>query len=300
MMFLDTRPKAHFEKRQSRKPDLLNPALETCENCGHRGLQVFIHSNSQQLLRCGQCNLYQKGLLESDSVYEDEYHDEYVRRQGSKTITAKIRLGAATRYLETSQPRMLDIGCSVGATVRAADELGWQASGVDISQSAVQFCRSQGLDCHKVDGTELPFTEATFDLLTNWHVIEHVPDVLETLAEWRRVLKPGGIMMLETPNSRFLKARFLGPRYRKFWPGEHLYTFDRGNLTSLLNRAGFDVLPTRLIGNLDAIPPHLTDYALAYRGYRELCRRLDLCKSIELICRASQQSSTSRPSKTAA
>ena len=79
-------------------------------------------------------------------------------------------------YPPPKNPKMVDIGCSVGATVVAAKQLGWQASGVDISQAAVDYCREQGLDCYKIDGPELPFEDNTFDLVTNWHVIEHVKD----------------------------------------------------------------------------------------------------------------------------
>jgi SAM-dependent methyltransferase len=262
-------------------------------------LEPFINQASQRLLHCPVCNLYQKGFLDSDSLYENDYHDEYFRRLGSKTVTAKIRLGAASGYLQNRHPRSLDVGCSVGASVKAAKELGWNPSGVDISQSAVKFCRDQGFDCQKIEGVKLPFEDATFDLLTNWHVIEHVLDVTETLREWRRVLKPDGIMMLETPNSRFLKARLMGPRYKKFWPKGHLYTFDRKNLSSILERVGFEVLPNRLVGGPFALPPYLTAYALAYRGYREVWRKLDLCKSIEIICRAKRHVS-GRQSKTAA
>ena len=255
-----------------------------CENCEHVGLEEFFNRTGHYLLRCPECDLYQKGVLETSEVYEQDYHNHYAKRLKAKTITAKVRLGAIVPDLPAGG-RTLDVGCSIGATVGACRDLGWNASGVDISQAAVDFCRGNGLDCYKIDGAELPFEDDTFDLVTNWHVIEHVPDVLATLAEWRRVLKPGGTLMIETPASNYLRAKIMKQKYLKFWPPDHLYTFNRENLTGLLNKAGFEVYPSRLIGGWTALPPHLNMYALAYRTYRSTCRRLNICKSFEVVCR---------------
>jgi ubiquinone/menaquinone biosynthesis C-methylase UbiE len=265
----------------------MNPDWEVCENCGRQGLEYFINNVQRKhtLLRCPNCDLYQKGTLPSLELYEDEYHGQYAQRVKLKTVTAKVRLAAIKPELKANRPRFLDVGCSIGATVRAAEQFGWEASGVDVSKSAIDYCRRDGLDCHPVDGIALPFQSETFDLVTHWHVIEHVQNVSEALREWRRVLKPGGLMVLETPNSRFLKARLLGPRYKKFWPAEHLYTFNRKNLSAILERSGFQVIHSRLTGGWNALPLHLNAYAFCYRSYRQFCRNIGLCKSIEISCR---------------
>ena len=257
---------------------------EICENCEYQGLVEFVNKPGHYLLRCPECDLYQKGVLETETVYERNYHEHYAKRLPGKLMTATIRLGAAARYLP-AEARILDVGCSVGATLRSAAQMGWNASGVDISQSAVDYCRQDGLDAHKIDGIQLPFDDDTFDLVTNWHVIEHIPNVLEVMAEWRRVLKPGGVLMLETPASNFYKAKKLGLDHLKFWPPDHLYTFNRDNLANMLGKSGYEMLPTRLIGGLTKLKPNMTLYAMAYRGYRETCRRFNLCKSFELTCR---------------
>ncbi len=259
----------------------------TCENCGCDGLEKFIDQPNHQLLHCPQCDLFQKGVLESGLVYEEDYHQGYASRLNSKIRTALIRLGSIKPYLSstTSPIRMLDIGCSVGATLSAASRLGWQPTGVDVSQRAADICESRGVDCRVVHDGELPFDDGTFDLVTNWHVIEHVLDVRQTLVEWQRVLKPGGVMILETPDASYLKARIMGPRYKKFWPAEHLYTFNRENLTSIMSSEGFEILPSRLLGGWATLNPAMTGYALGYRSLRAIQRRLRLCKSIEICCR---------------
>ncbi len=271
----------------------MKPSEQQCESCNHLGLEWFINRPEVNhfLMRCPKCDLYQKGVLETAVIYEDEYHEEYSQRLQSKTKTATIRLGAAKRYLEANQPRVLDIGCSVGATVTAAKALGWKATGVDVSESAVNYCRENGLDCYKLDSSDLPFNDNTFDLVTHWHVIEHVEDVAESLKEWRRVLKPGGIMMFETPDSSYRKAKWMGPKYEKFWPSAHLYTFNEKNLTTILEKSGFEILPCRLTGGFKALPFQLNAYAVLYRSYRKFCRSIKMCKSLEMICRKPAETS---------
>lgn len=263
----------------------MSNSSSNCENCGHENLESFIDRPGHQLKRCPKCNLFQKGILESASVYEGDYHSCYSVRRDSKIRTAKLRLASTTPYVNSANPRMIDIGCSVGATVEAAKMMGWNAHGVDISQSAVKYCQSRGLDCHKIDGVKLPFKDNHFDVLTNWHVIEHCEDVKETLEEWYRVIKPGGVMILETPDSTYLKARWMGTRYAKFWPAEHLYTFDPKNLASILKQSGFEILPTRLLGRRNALSKRLALFSLAYRGTLKAFRSLRLSKSLEICCR---------------
>jgi len=256
-----------------------------CENCGSRKLQDFTVQPGNTFLYCDDCLLYQKCSRPPYEHYENDYHSYYARRRDKKIITGMTRLGALTKYVTADKPRALDVGCSIGASVEAAKRLGWESSGVDVSQAAVDFCCQQGLDCHKVNDHRLPYADDTFDVLTSWHVIEHVDDANETLEEWFRVLKPGGILVLETPDSQCLKARRLGSQYESFWPFDHLYTFTRSNMCSFLKRAGFEVLPSRVLGKLTALPPHLTLYATAYRSLRHAYRQFGWCKSIEVCCR---------------
>lgn len=266
--------------------------LQNCENCGSDQLETFQIEKDHRLLFCTKCLLYQKGTLPHDELYqESKYHLGYYSRRSAKIRTALIRLASVTKYLPTNSIKMLDVGCSIGATVAAGKRMGWESMGVDVSQSAVDFCREHGLDCHSIDNFKLPFPDNSFDLLTSWHVIEHVMDVRQTLDEWMRVVRPGGILILETPDSQCFKARRLGAKYKKFWPEGHLYTFTRSNMCSLLRQSGFEILPSRILGKLGTLPIHLTAYAAAYRSWRKLNRKFGFCKSIEVCCRKSEAQS---------
>ena len=258
---------------------------EQCENCRATTLDRFEVRPNQTFWHCSTCDLYQKGTLESADAYEDGYHGHYSKNRSRKLSTAAIRLSALAQLLPNTKTKLLDIGCSVGAIVEAANRLGWRGAGVDVSQTAVDFCRERGLDCHHFDGNTLPFPDATFDAITSWHVIEHVFDVSETLRDWYRVLKPGGVMVLETPDAGYLKVRLKGARYQKFWAPEHIYTFRKHNLTPFLQDAGFELLSNPFLGKPQLLPPPLAGYSLMYRSVHGIRRSLGLSKAFVLYCR---------------
>ena len=257
----------------------------SCENCGNSDLVRFEVPGQTVLWQCPDCELYQQGTPPCEEAYEQDYHEDYRQALTRKIRTAHVRLCRVSAFLSTSKPSMLDIGCSVGATVAAAKRRGWNAQGVDVSRTAVEFCRREGLNCKQYDGHTLPFEDKSFDVLTSWHVIEHVTSVSETLDEWFRVLKPGGVMILETPDANCWKARLMGPRYRKFWPAEHLYTFKPENLAPFVVRAGFELLPAPLIVSPRNVGMTTSVYAVAHQSYLAVSRLSGFCKAFQIVAR---------------
>jgi len=108
------------------------------------------------------------------------------------------------RRVTDRRPRILDVGCGTGANLLMLSNYG-DAEGVDISNDALAFCRERGLTNVKLGaGEELPYDDATFDLVTALDVVEHMDDDLAGLREMRRVLRPGGRVLLFVPTFMFL------------------------------------------------------------------------------------------------
>src|ERR1044072_3405329 len=108
------------------------------------------------------------------------------------------------RRVTDRRPRILDVGCGTGANLLMLSKYG-DAEGVDISEDALAFCRERGLDKVKLGaGEELPYDDGTFDLVTALDVVEHMDDDLAGLKEMRRVLRPGGRVLLFVPTFMFL------------------------------------------------------------------------------------------------
>lgn len=130
----------------------------------------------------------------------EQEHWWYTGRR--KILTAFVE--QICRQVTDRRPRILDVGCGTGANLLMLSEYG-EAEGVDISEDALAFCRERGLDKVRLGaGEKLPYEDGTFDLVTALDVVEHMDDDLAGLREMRRVLRPGGRVLLFVPTFMFL------------------------------------------------------------------------------------------------
>ena len=122
---------------------------------------------------------------------------------GRRKILADF-VEAICRRVTDRRPRILDVGCGTGANLLMLSQFG-DAEGVDVSEDALAFCRERGLEKVKLGAAEeLPYQDGTFDLVTAFDVVEHIDDDLAGLREMRRVLRPGGRVLLFVPAFMFL------------------------------------------------------------------------------------------------
>jgi SAM-dependent methyltransferase len=122
---------------------------------------------------------------------------------GRRKILASF-LEDICRRVTDRRPRILDVGCGTGANLLMLSQYG-DAEGVDVSEDALAFCRERGLEKVKLGAAEkLPYDDGTFDLVTALDVIEHLDNDLAGLREMRRVLRPGGRVLLFVPTFMFL------------------------------------------------------------------------------------------------
>lgn len=135
--------------------------------------------------------------------------------------------------------RLLDVGCGNGNFIEFAQRAGWQAAGVDNDPVAVATARVRGLNV--VEGTLdlLDGESACYDRITLSHVLEHVFDPWDMLARCHRLLKPGGVLWLETPNTNARGHSVFGPYWRGLEPPRHLQLFSRAPLRDKLVEFGF-------------------------------------------------------------
>lgn len=158
---------------------------------------------------------------------------------------ARDQIDMPLRYLAAPEKaRMLDVGCGDGSIVKLAAEFGWQAEGVDFDARAVANARRKRLAVRAGALEDQGYPEASFDLVHMSHVIEHVPDPLATLAEIRRVLRPGGLV-LATPNSRSWGHAKFGPSWLHLDPPRHLHLFNGSTLHAAAVRTGFGSIAIR-------------------------------------------------------
>ena len=145
------------------------------------------------------------------------------------------------RYLPAvPQGRLLDVGCGTGEWLVTMRDLGWRVEGVDFDGRAVDVARQNGLEACVGALEQQNFPTNRFDAVTLNHVIEHVPDPVLTLSECCRILKPGGKLVLCTPNGSSLGHRLFQQDWRGLEPPRHLHIFSTGNAVRLLELSGFN------------------------------------------------------------
>jgi len=162
----------------------------------------------------------------------------------------RAAVDAECRHLSrpVSNGLLLDVGCGNGGFLCIAREMGWQVRGIDMDPKAVEAACSRGLDV-ECGGIELLSHEAQkYDAITLSHVIEHVHDPLELLCQLYRLLKPGGILWIETPNLGSLGYKRFKSNWRGLEPPRHLVLFNSISLASALRNAGFISISQRWRG----------------------------------------------------
>jgi SAM-dependent methyltransferase len=153
---------------------------------------------------------------------------------------------AFSRYRQTN--RLLDVGCGAGSLLQAAHDNGWDAQGIDVSASAVSYVRNLGFEVFHGELSEAQLANGQFDVITAVEILEHLFDPVATVNEIRRLLRPGGLFWLTTPNCRSLAARLMGLGWRVVSPPEHLQLFSAEGLRTLLFRAGFTEVQLKTSG----------------------------------------------------
>lgn len=134
---------------------------------------------------------------------------------------------------------LLDVGCGNGQTLAWMADLGWQVQGLDPDPMAIRVASAKGLKVNQGTLQSQQFAAESFDAIFMSHVIEHVHDPLSLMKECYRVLKPGGRLVIITPNIRSWGHRFYKIHWRGLEPPRHLQIFARPSLLRLSGLAGF-------------------------------------------------------------
>ena len=230
-----------------------------CHDTGHR--ELFVH-RGYRLVLCATCGLAYianppdaAGLA---SLYSADgggsYHTQ-LRDPANPEVARMARIAARhlsfVREVSTSGA-LLDVGCSTGAFLTEAKQAGFAASGIEYALESAAFA-GETTGCRVEHGTLADSTTASgsLDVLTAFDVIEHVPDPAGELARMYDLVRPGGWLVLSTPNIDGLFPRLSYPLANRLghWPHaeppHHLYQFSVRTLSAMLVTAGFVPGPVR-------------------------------------------------------
>lgn len=140
------------------------------------------------------------------------------------------------------QGRLLDVGCGPGVNLAALQGQGWDVYGVEFNNTAAELARARvGDRIHVGTLDTAPFAESSFDVVLFSHSLEHLLSPSAALARARRLLKPGGWLVVAAPNAGGWERRIFGRWWFPWEVPRHLYHFDKATLSRLVEKAGFEV-----------------------------------------------------------
>ena len=200
-------------------------SLATCSACGLKW--VTDPPQGEELAELYSTGFYEPGPAQPNRIVElgHEFNNTFRLRE--------------LRGLTPG--RLLDIGSGRGRFLAAAKAAGWNATGIEFEEGLAAMSRDRyGVEVVVGDAVTAD-VEGPFEVVTLWHVLEHLPDPLASLERSHELLGPGGRLIVSVPNNDSWQARAGGDDWLHLDIPRHIYHFTPGSLSRLVERAGFRV-----------------------------------------------------------
>ncbi len=198
-----------------------------CADCGG----VFL---SPRLTLAGLQRLYDAHYGEHGNPRPDEQHASRARRHVQRL-----------RSVAPAPGRVLDLGAGDGHFLKEARDIGWQVEGIELSEPRLRRAREMfGLVLTAADLATVEFPAASFDAITMFQLIEHLHTPRPVLERLHRFLRPGGVLLVSTPN--ILAHARKGRGAAKWGMPYHVLFFTPRSLVRTLESAGFEVLSAKM------------------------------------------------------
>lgn len=236
--------------------------IKNCLVCNSTSFEEYLKSKDFSvskedftILKCKDCNFHFTNPRPKNEELGRYYiSDHYISHNNtSKNLFEKVyqlvrRIAIKGKYNLISglfnKGRILDIGCGTGDFLNKCKTEKWETKGIEPSEIA----RKQAIANYNLDVDEyidLRDLKGEFDVITMWHVLEHVTELNTTVSELKRLLSPDGKVIIAVPNLESFDASY----YKKYWAAYdlpiHLYHFSKESIIKLFEKHGFSLRKTK-------------------------------------------------------
>lgn len=226
-----------------------------CNLCGGVKLRIIEKTSTlYNVVKCRNCGLvFVYPLPPNDWLrkhYNKDYYSEWISIQTKQRIRLWKKRINELKTMASGQ-KLLDVGCGEGLFLFLAQKEGFNVTGTEISEYACLYAKEKfGLEIFNRNLVEANFKEKSFDIITMWHVLEHLTDPFETLKEIQRIIAPDGLLVIAVPNlhnylNRLLYLLVKGRKLSLFSLTNkelHLYHFSEKTIRYILDKSGFIVV----------------------------------------------------------
>jgi 2-polyprenyl-3-methyl-5-hydroxy-6-metoxy-1,4-benzoquinol methylase len=201
-------------------------------------------------LKCRGCGLVflspRPDGKEALQFYEQDYYGENPQKfrsglEALRLFFAWNRMRRVRKFFPSSG-KALDIGCGEGTFLRLLQKEGWECQGTELTAESASRASRLGISVSVGQPDEKRFPPHSFDLITLWQVLEHLPEPMKTLRIATHLLKKGGILAISTPNIDSLQAEVGRDQWFHLDPPRHLYLYSPRTLEQMIGPLGFSLL----------------------------------------------------------
>ncbi len=158
--------------------------------------------------------------------------------QAVRKISLQKKLNLIAKY-QPQKGRLLDIGAGTGEFLKLANSNGWQSIGIEPSEKARKIAISKGVSFEE---SMWQIENNSVDVITMWHVLEHVPDYKSQFAELKRMLKTSGTILIAVPNYKSYDAKIYGEYWAAFDVPRHLWHFSKEAIKRIAIEYNFELV----------------------------------------------------------
>lgn len=207
--------------------------IHLCSDCGFKFTQSF--PDETKIGRYYDTADYVSHSDTKKGIVNRVYHSVRKRMLNKKMSLVVCQSGKTTG-------RLLDIGCGTGYFLHTMQQSGWQVTGIEKNQGAATFAREHfGLQVTSEPTALVDLPEAAYDVVTMWHVLEHLQPLHETMDSIYKGLKPDGVALIALPNADSHDAAHYAAHWAAWDVPRHLWHFTPATLNRLAQSHGFEV-----------------------------------------------------------
>lgn len=224
-----------------------------CQLCQNNSFAPWTQTGTYSVVRCTQCGLGMTSPPPRPEVSHDVNQEKYqlakcIRTYQSRPVYFSSRYRKQLKRIQAFRPsgKLLDIGCNIGTFLVEARNMGFNVAGVEMNPDCAEYARDHhGLDVFtgRLDEANLP--ASSVDVITLFDVLEHVPNPQALLADIYRILKPHGILMLQSPNLESQMAVWFQSEWQWLCLPDHIYHFTPSTMLSMISQSGFAMTKMR-------------------------------------------------------
>ena len=221
----------------------------------HKHLELkdyFLTQEDFEIWVCEDCGLLYTSPRPAPEKIGDYYKSEaYYSHQENKIglipriyesvkkVNLKHKVNLAIGGLEKG--KLLDIGCGVGDFLQQIESKGWQCTGIEPSEDAAKIAKKRiQATIYKPEEIDTLIDE-TYDVITMWHVLEHVDDLRTEVEHLFRLLKKGGRLVIALPNYKSYDATYYQDKWAAYDVPRHLNHFDKQTIVNIFNTKGLKI-----------------------------------------------------------